>query len=64
MLLCSLSHELRTPLNGIVGVLETLHPQLVNMQCCPKCAASKGDNVDLCLHALRNSKLLWYLVNG
>ena len=60
MLLCSMSHELRTPLNGIVGVLEIQLPNLSP----EKCLQNAQNNEELCLNALRSSKLLWYLVSG
>ena len=60
MLLCSMSHELRTPLNGIVGVLEIQLPNLA----LDKCLQNAQNNQELCLNALRSSKLLWYLVSG
>ena len=60
MLLCSLSHELRTPLNGIVGVLEIQQPNLSP----EKCIQNAENNEELCLNALRSSKLLWYFVSG
>ena len=60
MLLCSLSHELRTPLNGIVGVLEIQLPNLSP----EKCLQNAEFNEELCLNALRSSKLLWYLISG
>ena len=60
ILLCSLSHELRTPLNGIVGVLEIQLPNLSP----EKCVQNAENNEELCLNALRSSKLLWYLISG
>ena len=60
MLLCSLSHELRTPLNGILGVLEAQLPNLAPEYC----LEFADSNEELCLNALRSSKLLWYFVSG